>query len=470
MMAFLLMSLAGFAAGIFVTWLIFRERVSAKDTRLQTALSEVAIKDNIISNLQSESSSLLTKLTAVEVRLSEQQRAFEEKLAFKDVLEVEFKNLANEILEEKSRRFTDQNRLNLDSLLTPLGNQIKDFKARVDEVYEKESQQRVSLRDSIEGLRGLSERMNQDALDLTKALKGQSKTLGNWGEFILEEILQKAGLVKDREYSVREFLVAEDGKRSAPDVIVKLPEDRHLIIDSKLNLVSYTRYCAADEEAECRLELKKHIAGIREHLRELDRKAYQDHYQLKSLDFVLMFVPLEPAFIVAVREDVQLFDDAFAKRIVIVCPSTLLATMRTVRNIWRQEQQKRNVLEIADQAGALYDKFVGFVADLKEIGKRLKQAQHSYDDAHKKLVSGPGNLVRQAEQVRELGAKTTKRLSQNLIDESIQNEHPVDDVHEQLRKLAVQPPLSGELPAADQQDRTPLFNAKSAGAGEMLPD
>lgn len=458
----LLMLLGGLAIGIFVTWLIFRERVSVKEASLQKALSELMTKDNKVSDLQAESLAFSTKLTAVEVRLSEQQKAFDEKLAFKDVLEIEFKNLANEILEEKSKRFTDQNRLNLDSLLTPLGNQIKEFKARVDEVYEKESQQRVSLRDSIEGLRGLSERMNQDALDLTKALKGQSKTLGNWGEFILEEILQKAGLVKDREYSVRGFLVAEDGKRSAPDVIVKLPEDRHLIIDSKLNLVAYTRYCAADDEAETRSELKKHIAGIREHLRELDRRSYQDHYKLKSLDFVLMFVPLEPAFIVAVREDVQLFDDAFAKRIVIVCPSTLLATMRTVRNIWRQEQQKRNVLEIANRAGSLYDKFVGFMGDLKEIGERLRQTQNSYDNAHKKLVSGPGNLVRQAEQVRELGAKTTKRLPQTLVDEATEQEDLFDGGETQLPDGAVALPFSGESPAAEA-NRTPLINAKGAG-------
>ena len=350
--------------------------------------------------------------------------------------------------------------------MTPLGNQIKEFKTRVDEVYEKESQQRVSLRDSIENLRGLSERMNQDALDLTKALKGQSKTLGNWGEFILEEILQKAGLVKDREYSVRGFLVAEDGKRSSPDVIVKLPEDRHLIIDSKLNLVAYTRYCAADDEAEARSELKKHIAGIREHLRELDRRSYQDHYKLKSLDFVLMFVPLEPAFIVAVREDVQLFDDAFAKRIVIVCPSTLLATMRTVRNIWRQEQQKRNVLEIANRAGSLYDKFVGFVGDLREIGERLRQTQNSYDNAHKKLVSGPGNLVRQAEQVRELGAKTTKTLPQNLIEEATeQQELPVNEQEIRLTEGAVAPLFDEEVRGAEENPM-PLLNAKGVGRGD----
>ena len=466
MVVSLLMLVGGLALGVFVTWLIFRERVSVKELSLQTALSELVNKDDSVSGLQKENSDLSMKLTAVEVRLSEQQKAFEEKLAFKDVLEIEFKNLANEILEEKSKRFTDQNKLNLDSLLTPLGNQIKEFKARVDEVYEKESQQRVSLRDSIEGLRGLSERMNQDALDLTKALKGQSKTLGNWGEFILEEILQKAGLVKDREYSVRGFLVAEDGKRSAPDVIVRLPEDRHLIIDSKLNLVAYTRYCAADDEAESRSELKKHIAGIREHLRELDRRSYQDHYKLKSLDFVLMFVPLEPAFIVAVREDVQLFDDAFAKRIVIVCPSTLLATMRTVRNIWRQEQQKRNVLEIANRAGSLYDKFVGFVGDLREIGERLRQTQNSYDNAHKKLVSGPGNLVRQAEQVRELGAKTTKTLPQNLIEQATEQEElPIDNQETDLTEGAVALPFSGETPAAEA-NRTPLFNAKSAGSDE----
>ena len=472
MLTSILLVLAGLAAGILITWLILRERLSAKNTGLETAFSKLVANDNSIANLQKECSGLTAQLTAAEVRLSEQKKAFAEKLAFKEVLETEFKNLANEILEDKSKRFTEQNKLNLDALLTPLGKQIQEFKLRVDEVYDKESQQRVSLRDSIESLRGLNEKMDQDAINLTNALKGQSKTLGNWGEFILEEILQKAGLVKDREYLVRETLIAEDGRRSQPDVLVMLPENRHLVIDSKINLSSYLRHCSSENEAECELELRKHIAGIRVHIKELDLKSYQDHYKLNSLDFVLMFVPLEPAFIVAVRRDPTLFDDAFAKRIVIVCPSTLLATMRTVRNIWRQEDQKRNVLEIATQSGALYDKFVGFVEDLKDIGVKLRQTQDSYDAAHNKLTSGKGNLISRAERVLQLGAKASKRLPLNLLegatdDEEIEILDPINKVTPSLsldEGGLFSDVVAGETEA--EEDAMPLLSSKSTSAGD----
>jgi DNA recombination protein RmuC len=379
-----------------------------------------------INTLQDTIVSLTSKLSQSETRREEENRTAEKTQALlteaRAEFGVQFENLANKILEEKSKTFTEQNQLNLNSLLQPLGTQIKEFKEKVERTYDEESQQRASLRAEIERLCGLNERMDQDAINLTNALRGQSKALGNWGEFVLEEILQKAGLTKDREYSVRETLTAADGKRSQPDVVIVLPEGRHLVIDSKTNLVSYLRYSASEDESERKAELKKHIAGIRTHLRELDVKSYQDHYKLNSLDFVLMFIPLEPAFIVAVRQDLTLFDDAFAKRIVIVCPSTLLATMRTIRNIWRQEQQKQNVLEIANQSGALYDKFVGFVEDLNDVGDRLRQAQQSYDGAHNKLTSGKGNLISRAERMLQLGAKASKRLQQNLIEAATESE------------------------------------------------
>ena len=462
----------GLVAGVLITWLILRERLFAKNANLESALSGLRSNENSVSNLQKECASLNAELTAAGVRLTEQQKAFEEKLAFREVLGTEFKNLANEILEDKSRKFTELNQLNLNALLGPLGTQIAEFKLQVEQTYDRESQQRVSLRDEIEKLRGLNERMDKDAIDLTNALKGQSKTLGNWGEFILEEILQKAGLVKDREYSVRETLIAEDGRRSQPDVLVMLPENRHLVIDSKINLSSYLRHCSSENEAECELELRKHIAGIRVHIKELDLKSYQDHYKLNSLDFVLMFVPLEPAFIVAVRRDPTLFDDAFAKRIVIVCPSTLLATMRTVRNIWRQEDQKRNVLEIATQSGALYDKFVGFVEDLKDIGVKLRQTQDSYDEAHKKLTSGKGNLISRAERVLQLGAKASKRLPLNLVatasgDEEIETLEPIDKLASpSLDEGGLFPDLLAGETEVVEDDSLPLLSSKSAG-GEI---
>jgi DNA recombination protein RmuC len=460
-------------AGILISWVVLRERVVAKNTSLRNALSELEDKDERISILQKESSGLNAQLAAAEVRLSEQKKAFEEKLAFREVLGSEFKNLANEILEDKSKKFTEQNQLNLGALLKPLSDQLSEFKHKVEQTYDSESQQRVSLRDEIERLRELNERMDQDAIDLTHALKGQSKTLGNWGEFILEEILQKAGLVKDREYSIRETLVAEDGRRSQPDVLVMLPENRHLVIDSKINLSAYLRHCSSENEADCESELRKHITGIRVHLKELDLRSYQDHYKLNTLDFVLMFIPLEPAFIVAVRRDPTLFDDAFAKRIVIVCPSTLLATMRTVRNIWRQEDQKRNVLEIAKQSGALYDKFVGFVEDLKDIGVKLRQTQESYDAAHNKLTSGKGNLITRAERVLQLGARASKRLPLNLVesaweDEEVGRTEPSDELA-RLLDLEEGGLFQDSVASGSEEtegDSLPLLSAKSAGGSE----
>jgi DNA recombination protein RmuC len=466
-MSILILLLAVVASGL-VTALILRERLSATKKSLKDALARLTDGELRIANLQSEHSSLNAELASARVKLSEQHRAFEEKLEFRNVLQSEFKNLANDIFEDKSKKFTEQNKSNLDALLKPLGTQIAEFKQKVEQTYDQESQQRVSLRDEIEKLRGLSERMDQDALSLTSALKGQSKTLGNWGEFILEEILEKAGLVKDREYLVRETLIAEDGRRSQPDVIVVLPENRHLVIDSKINLSSYLRHCSSQNDAECELELRKHIAGIRVHLKELDLKSYQDHYKLNTLDFVLMFVPLEPAFIVAVRRDPTLFDDAFAKRIVIVCPSTLLATMRTVRNIWRQEDQKRNVLEIANQSGALYDKFVGFVDDLKDIGVKLTQTQDSFDAAHNKLISGKGNLVSRAEKLRQLGAKANKRLPLNLIGPAIEDEDPESrESEEETLELDIdQEGLFPELLPTEEVDSDVEDRLKAKGAGE----
>ena len=484
----LLLIIGACGAGILLTWLIVRTRTTVLSERLggrelelhkaHQAQDRLASENRDLQNqLRAEASSrsaaegrfthvktendrlkvdvdilqerivdLSSELSESEVRRQQETKGLDEKIALlseaREEFAVQFKNLANDVLEDKSKRFTEQNKVNLDSLLSPLKNQIEQFRQKVEETYDKESQQRASLRDAVENLSHLNKKMNDDAVNLTNALRGQSKTLGNWGEFILEEILQKAGLVADREYSIRETLIAPDGKRSQPDVIITLPENRHLIIDSKINLSAYLKHTSSDNEAEAEAALRDHISAMRVHLKEMDRRAYQDHYKLNSLDFVLMFVPLEPAFIVAVRRDPTLFDDAFAKRIVIVCPSTLLATMRTVRNIWQQEQQKRNVLEIARQSGALYDKFVGFVEDLTDIGEKLQQAQSSYDAAHNKLTSGRGNLVTRAERIRQLGAKASKRLPLHAVESATTNEPILTATQSQdLEELAV--PLPG---------------------------
>ena len=484
----LLLTIGAGLAGILLTWLVVRTRATVLSERLagrelelhkaHQAHDHLASENRDLQNqLRAEASSrstaegsfthlksendhlkaqveilqerivdLSSELSESEVKRHEEIKSLDEKLALlsqaREEFAVQFKNLANDVLEDKSKRFTEQNKINLDSLLTPLKSQIEQFRQKVEETYDKESQQRASLRDAVDNLSQLNRKMNDDAVNLTNALRGQSKTLGNWGEFILEEILQKAGLVQDREYSIRETLIAPDGKRSQPDIIITLPENRHLIIDAKINLSAYLKHTSSENEAEAEAALRDHITAMRVHLREMDRRAYQDHYKLNSLDFVLMFVPLEPAFIVAVRRDPTLFDDAFARRIVIVCPSTLLATMRTVRNIWQQEHQKRNVLEIARQSGALYDKFVGFVEDLTDIGEKLQQAQSSYDAAHNKLTSGKGNLVSRAERIRELGAKASKRLPLHAVDAASTTETSSTPTQPQdLEELAV--PLPG---------------------------
>ncbi|HYX29368.1 MAG TPA: DNA recombination protein RmuC [Pyrinomonadaceae bacterium] len=458
-MTFILLALLfGLAAGTLITWLILRERLSAKETNLNTALGNVETNIKRISDLQAEREALTQQLVATEVKLSEQQKAWQEKLEFKAVLENQFKNLANDILEDKSKRFTDLNQSNLDALLRPLGENIRDFKKRVEEIETNRTRDQGWLKGELELLRTLNQNIGEEANNLTNALKGQSKTLGNWGEFILEDILQKAGLVKDREYLIRETFIGEDGKRAQPDVVINLPDDRHVIIDSKTNLTAYNRYCSAEEKLEYEQELKKHIAAIRVHVKELDLRRYQDHHKLNSLDFVLMFIPLEPAFILAVRNDPNLFDDAFAKRVVVVCPSTLLATMRTVGNIWKQEYQKRNVLEIANQSGALYDKFVGFYEDLKQIGERLAQAQISYDAASSKLVSGKGNLVRRAEHILELGAKASKRLPQNVVAAAMN----VDEDGEKISVTGL--PFSEDRTAPPETNEH--GNSRTARAGE----
>ena len=444
-----------------------RSTAEARVQRIQELeLENRRLKDDLAASNE-RLLALTSQLAESEAKREEEGKAATEKLALlneaRTEFGIQFENLANKILEDKSKKFTEENRSSLETLLTPLGKQINEFKQRVEEVYEKESQQRFSLRGEIEKLRSLNERMDQDAIELTNALKGQSKTLGNWGEFILEDILQKAGLVKDREYVIRETFIADDGKRSQPDVVINLPDDRHLVIDSKANLSAYNRYCSSDSSLECEQELKKHIAALRVHVKELDLRRYQDHYKLNSLDFVLMFIPLEPAFILAVRNDSALFDDAFAKRIVVVCPSTLLATMRTVGNIWRQEYQKQNVLEIANQSGALYDKFVSFYEDLRDIGYRLSQAQNSYEAASNKLMSGKGNLVRRATHILQLGAKASKRLPRSVVATACDVEVEEDP---NTIEGGLFPELVAPEPEFDEGESMPLLSSRSARAGE----
>jgi DNA recombination protein RmuC len=396
-----------------------RSAAEQKASRISSLEAELAV-------LHEQNAVLRSSMSSLEATLESQEKTALEKLELivnaREELSTQFKSLANDILDEKGRKFAEQNKSNLDTLLNPLAQKILAFEKRVEETYDKESKQRFSLETEIGKLRDLNTRISQDAINLTNALKGQTKTQGAWGEIILERVLEMSGLVRGREYEVQVMLTSEEGKRSCPDVIVYLPEQRHLVIDSKVNLVAYERYCTLSDGPEREAELKKNITAFRKHVAELDLKHYQDHYKLNSLDFVLMFVPIEGAFMIAVQNDDKLFNQAFEKNLVIVSPSTLLATMRTISNLWRQEDQNRNALKIAKQAGRLYDKFVAFFKDLQDIGVKLQAAQTSYDNAHNKLISGRGNIVNRIDNLRVLGARAEKKLPQDVVDDAMEDE------------------------------------------------
>lgn len=364
-------------------------------------------------NLTAENSRLANQLQNLEQKLTEQKQEVE---ALQQRLSKEFENLANRIFEEKSEKFVRQNRDSLDIVLNPLKEKMDEFKKKVEDTHLENSKEQSRLAEQIRGLTELNQGMREDANRLTKALKGESKTQGNWGELILEKVLEKSGLTKGQEYSVQESFVNEEGRRQQPDVIIKLPDNKNIIVDSKVSLTAYERYSSANTQEEQQTWLKAHIKSVREHIKQLGEKRYHQLYEIDTPDFVLLFIPIESAFAVAVQSDSEIFNDAFDQNIVIVTSSTLLATLRTIANIWKQEYQNRNVLEIARQGGDLYDKFVNFTEDLIDLGKKMKSAQGAYEDSMKKLYEGRGNLIRRAENLRELGAKVSKQLDPKLVD------------------------------------------------------
>ncbi len=385
----------------------------AVEERLQHIEGELSLERNKVIELNSSLAKINTEYSGIEQRLREQKTELEQ---LQQKSETVFKNLANEILNENSRRFAEQNKTSLADILNPLGERIKDFEKKVSDVHVSDTRERASLQEQIRFLTDLNQQVSKEANNLTNALKGQAKTQGNWGEFILERVLEKSGLTKGREYTVQSSMATEDGRRLQPDVIINLPENKHLVIDSKVSLVAYERYCNAETSEEKNLAMKEHLLSIRSHIKNLSGKSYQNLYQLTSLDFVLLFIPIEPAFNEAVNTDITLYDDAFEKNIVIISTSTLLATLRTIANIWKQENQNKNVLEIAKQAGDLYDKFVGFIDDMTTVGKQLDSAKDNYTEAMKKLSTGSGNIVKRFENIKTLGAKASKSLPQKLLD------------------------------------------------------
>lgn len=390
--------------------------ISEKDKQLSETRNELSSERAKVISLGNELAASGANYANLQTRLKEQKAELEQ---LQEKFTREFENLANRILEEKSRKFTDQNRENLDTILNPLKEKISEFEKRVNDVYVSETRERAALAEQLKNLHELNKQMTEEANNLTRALKGDTKTQGSWGEYILESILEKSGLVKGREFMIQETIKTEDGANLRPDVIVKLPDEKSMIIDSKVSLTAYEAYCSQDDKALREKALSEHINSIRRHMKGLSPKDYQNLYGIQSLDFVLMFIPIEPAFALAVQNDQSLFYDAFERNIVIVSPSTLLATLRTISSIWRQEKQNRNALEIAKKGGELYDKLVGFVDDLIEVGTRMKKANESYESAMKKLSEGRGNIINRAENLKLMGAKASKTIDPRIVERSM---------------------------------------------------
>jgi len=417
--------LIGLFLGAGIIWLLLRFRYEAKQSssdeklrylqkELESNRIDIEEKEKQIIDLNRDLSGKEADLRNISERLLEQKSELEKT---EDKFRLEFKNLANEILDEKTKKFTEQNKNNISGILEPLKEKIKEFEKKVEDTNKESIKDNAALRQQIHGLKEMNLKMTADAENLTKALKGESKTMGNWGEFILESILEKSGLEKGREYEIQESVRSEDGNQMRPDIVVKLPEKKNIIIDSKVSLVDYEKYVNTDDKENEKHYLKRHVDSLKRHLKSLNAKNYQSLYDIAGLDFVLLFMPIEPAFSLAIQAEEKLFMDAYEMNIIIVSPSTLIATLRTIASIWRQEYQNRNAQEIARQGGDLYDKFVGFLNDLVEIGKKLDDTQKAYKASMNKLSEGKGNLIKKAQDIKELGASTSKNLPQNLLDQ-----------------------------------------------------
>ena len=352
--------------------------------------------------------------TELRTRLEEKTRSAEEQLLFikeaKASLATEFQNVGQKIFEEKAERFTQQNKTNLEGLLNPFREQISTFKKKVDDVYDKETKDRVALSQQVNQLKDLNQQMSQDAVNLTRALRGDSKTRGTWGEIILGTVLERSGLQEGREYETQEALKNEEGNRLQPDVVIHLPEKKDIVVDSKVSLVAYDNFSNSEDEKERSAALQQHIASVRTHVKDLSNKNYQDLKGLNTLGYVLMFIPIEPAFLLAVGEDPDLFNYAASRNIFIVSPSNLLVTLKTIHAMWQYAYQNENAVEIAQKAGQMYDKFVGFIESFELVGNRLEQASDSWTRAHNQLVSGKGNLIKRADDLKQMGVRSKKEL------------------------------------------------------------
>jgi DNA recombination protein RmuC len=403
------------------------QTITELSTRLEQSSGELArVRDELEAALATleESRDQYLELKEADARLEERSReslrSAQEKIELlqtaREQMKTEFSLLANRIFEEKSEKMVQNNKTSLETTLGPLKTQLTDFRKKVEDVYDKETRDRVSLRAELEQLKKLNTQMSEDAINLTRALKGDKKTQGNWGEVVLERVLEQSGLRKGTEYETQVNLLAEDGSRRLPDVIIRLPDNKDVVVDSKVSLVDYEKYINAEDEADRELFLQAHVNAIGNHISGLSLKEYEKLEGIRSLDFVLLFIPIESAFMAAFDADPGMFKKAYDKQVIVVSPTTLLATLRTIQTIWRYEHQNRNAEKIAAQAGGIFDQFSLVIESLDEVGRNLDRARDSFDQAHKRISTGRGNMVRRVQQLQELGARTRKKLSASVLE------------------------------------------------------
>jgi DNA recombination protein RmuC len=439
---FLLVFIIALSIGVFIGKMLFSSKTNSEKLILEEKISGlnttiIDLKNQIVlektafekqfqtlnqdkENIRNEKEAINLQLTKKEVdfdnlfeRNKEQKQEVEQ---LQEKFTKEFENLANKILDEKSNKFTEQNNQNMKNILTPLQDKIQLFEKKVEDTHKESIDYHAALRQQILGLSEMNAQMSKETINLTKALKGDSKMQGNWGELVLERVLEKSGLEKDREYFVQQSHTTDDGNRVFPDVVINLPDGKKMIVDSKVTLTAYEKFINEDDDILKNQYLKEHVSAIKRHVEDLGNKNYQDLYHIESPDFVLLFIPIEPAFALALNEDTTLYNRAFEKNIVIVTPSTLLATLRTIDSMWANQKQQDNALEIARQAGALYDKFEGFLSDLIKIGKKIDESKVEYSSAMNKLVEGNGNIIVSIEKLKKMGAKAKKSLPENILN------------------------------------------------------
>ncbi len=441
LLLFALLFILALAIGIYIGKLLFTAKANSEKSSLEERIKGLfaqidELKHSFIDEkkqlekrmeiekmeceaIRQQKESLAIQLTKKEADFENLwQRNKEQKQevdALQEKFTKEFENLANKILDEKTVKFTEQNKENLKNILSPLQEKILHFEKKVEDTHKESIDYHAALRQQIVGLKEMNEQMSKETLNLTKALKGDSKMQGNWGELILERVLEKSGLEKGREYEVQQSFTTEEGNRVFPDVVINLPDGKKMIVDSKVSLTAYEKYANEEEDSQRGVYLKEHLNSIKRHVDQLSAKNYFDLYEMESPDFVLLFIPIESAFAIALNEENSLYNKAFEQNIIIVTPTTLLATLRTIDSMWTNQKQQENALEIARQAGALYDKFEGFVTDLVKIGKKMDEAKLEYGNAMTKLVEGKGNLVGSVERLKKMGAKAKKALPENIL-------------------------------------------------------